>query len=81
VAPARDVVATDNAGAMMIDRAFWSDSMRDVAFTVKPNVPASVGVPVIAPEALKLKPCGSDDPLTSVQTHEPTHPVAVNCTE
>jgi hypothetical protein len=38
-----------------------------VAFTMKVDVPAAVGVPEIIPELLKLRPAGSEEPDASDQ--------------
>jgi hypothetical protein len=36
-----------------------------VMLTVKPNEPAAIGVPVIAPSVASDNPLGSDDPMAS----------------
>jgi hypothetical protein len=49
-----------------------------VTFTVKVLVPAAVGVPEIAPAALKESPAGSEEPLARFQMSEPAPPLACN---
>ena len=46
-----------------------------VATTVKPEVPAEVGVPKIDPALLKDRPAGSDEPDASVQATAPVPPL------
>jgi hypothetical protein len=72
------VAFTDNGDAMVRDRPLWPESIRVVALTVKLKVPDAVGLPVIAPAEVKVKPGGKG--LRNVQVQDSTHPVAVNCT-
>ena len=47
-----------------------------VTFTVKVEVPGVVGVPEIAPELLKERPAGSDEPDARLQVSVPAPPLA-----
>jgi hypothetical protein len=49
-----------------------------VTFTLKVAVPGVVGVPEIAPEPLKERPAGSDEPDTRLQVSVPAPPLACN---
>ena len=68
------VVATDRAGATVIESFTLADSgeaLESVAMTVKLEVPAEVGVPVMAPLAsLSPRPVGRDPPMTAHPTGE-----------
>ena len=69
--PGREVVLTESgAEETVIDRlaeAVLAGLLESVTCTVKLEVPAAVGVPVMAPvEALRLSPAGSE-PLVSDQ--------------
>ena len=57
--------------------SFLSDPAEFSAITVKVNVPAVVGVPVIAPELVKLRPAGSVPP--TIRHVIGVEPVAVSC--
>ena len=70
VAPGRLEVKTDNIGAIVSEKSFWSDCISNpLACTVKLNVPAVVGFPLMTPEELRLRPGGSGAPDTKTQPH------------
>ena len=69
---------TDRIGAIFSESWVCPESIRVVALTVKLKVPDAVGLPVIAPADVKLRPGGKG--LRNVQVQDSTHPVAVNCT-
>jgi len=62
------VVMVSGAGKTVIDKlavAVLAGLLESVAWTVKLEVPVTVGMPVIAPlEALTLSPAGSDPLIT-----------------
>ena len=76
VPPANDAVVIVGAAAITIDNAFVPTAPRvSVALSVKLNVDATVGVPVIAPPLLRLSPLGNAPALTA-HVSAPVPPVA-----
>ena len=51
-----------------------------VTFTVKVVVPGAVGVPKIAPELLRERPAGREDPDARLQVRVPAPPLAFKLT-
>jgi hypothetical protein len=49
-----------------------------VTLTVKEEVPAAIGVPVIAPFAASDNPLGNDDPMASANVYGAVPPVPVS---
>ena len=73
-------VVTERSGGIIIDRAFVAVSAgvcESVTRTVKLEVPEAVGVPLITPPELRLKPAGSE-PDASDQLYGVTPPLAAN---